>query len=80
MEQYLGQIQLLSFSWAPVGWALCDGTLLQISSNTALFSLVGTSYGGDGTSTFGLPNLQGKEPGPNMRYCIAVQGVYPSRP
>jgi microcystin-dependent protein len=80
MEPFVGQIQLFSFQWAPKGWAFCDGTLLQIRSNTVLFSLIGTAYGGDGRSTFALPNLKGKEPDPNTRYCIAMQGVFPSRP
>ncbi len=49
----------VAFNFAPVGWALCNGQLLSISQNTALFSLLGTFYGGDGKTTFGLPNLQG---------------------
>ena len=56
---FLGQIEIFSFNFAPKGWALCAGQLLPISQNTALFSLLGTMYGGDGKSTFGLPNLQG---------------------
>lgn len=62
MEPFIGQIQLFGFSFAPVGWALCNGQLLPISQNTALFSLLGTMYGGDGVSTFGLPNLVGRVP------------------
>ena len=79
MEPFLGQIQLLPYNYAPRGWNFCEGQLLRISENTALFSLIGTMYGGDGRTTFALPNLKGKEPAPNMRYCIAMQGVYPSR-
>lgn len=56
---YVGEIRLVPFNFAPVGWALCDGQLLPISQNTALFSLLGTNYGGDGKSNFALPNLQG---------------------
>jgi microcystin-dependent protein len=56
---YLAEIRILSCNFAPLGWAFCNGQLLPISQNTALFSLVGTFYGGDGKSTFGLPNLQG---------------------
>lgn len=56
---YLGQIMLFGGTYAPSGWALCQGQLMAISQNTALFSLLGTNYGGDGRSTFGLPNLQG---------------------
>lgn len=56
---FLGEICIFPFNFAPRGWAVCDGQLLAISSNTAVFSLLGTFYGGDGRSTFGLPNLQG---------------------
>ena len=80
METYIGQIQLLAFNFAPQNWAFCEGQVLQISQNTALFSLLGTTYGGDGKTTFALPNLKGKEPDPNLHYCIAIQGIYPSRP
>jgi microcystin-dependent protein len=62
MEPFIGQIQLFGFGWAPRGWALCDGSLLSISSNTALFSLLGTTYGGDGRTTFALPDLRGRVP------------------
>src|ERR1700704_1751360 len=58
-EPFLGQIMLVGFNFAPQGWAFCNGQLLSISQNTALFSLLGTTYGGNGTSTFALPNLQG---------------------
>lgn len=79
MEPLLGQIQLLPYGFAPEGWAICDGQFLSIAQNSALFSLLGTQYGGDGKTTFALPNLTGKAPDPNMQYCIALQGVYPSR-
>lgn len=59
-EPYLGELALVAFNFAPRGWALCNGQLLPISSNTALFSILGTQYGGNGTTTFALPNLQGK--------------------
>jgi microcystin-dependent protein len=58
-DQYVGEIRSFPFNFAPAGWAQCQGQLLSISQNTALFSLVGTFYGGDGQSTFALPNLQG---------------------
>ena len=58
-NQFIGEIRAVGFSFPPKGWASCDGQLLPISQNTALFSLLGTFYGGDGKSTFGLPNLQG---------------------
>ena len=57
---YIGQIQSFGFNFAPRGWALCNGQTLPISQNTALFSLLGTYYGGNGQSTFQLPNLQGR--------------------
>lgn len=59
-NQFLGQVMLVSFNFAPRGWQQCNGQLLPISSNTALFSLLGTNYGGDGRSSFGLPDLQGR--------------------
>jgi microcystin-dependent protein len=59
---YLSEIRIMSFSFAPKNWALCNGQILQISQNVALFSLLGTTYGGDGIRTFGLPNLQGRTP------------------
>ena len=62
MEPLLGQLQLFPFHWAPRGWASCNGQLLPINQYTALFSLLGTNYGGDGRSTFGLPDLRGRAP------------------
>jgi microcystin-dependent protein len=56
---YVGEIRIFGFNFAPIGWATCDGQILPISQNTALFSLLGTNYGGNGTSTFALPNFQG---------------------
>src|SRR5215469_13112343 len=61
-EPFLGEIRMFGGNFAPSGWALCNGQLLSISQNTALFSMLGTTYGGDGVSTFGLPNLQGTVP------------------
>ncbi|MBI0329758.1 phage tail protein [Burkholderia plantarii] len=61
-DQYLGEIRMVAFDFAPYGWALCGGQLLPISQNNALFALLGTNYGGTGVSTFGLPNLQGRSP------------------
>ncbi|HEY4185193.1 MAG TPA: tail fiber protein [Polyangia bacterium] len=61
-EPFLGEIRITSFDYAPSGWALCNGQLLPVNQNAALFSLIGTSFGGDGRSTFGLPNLQGRVP------------------
>ena len=62
MNQFLGTIQMVGFNFAPQGWALCDGQLLQINQNQALFSLLGTMYGGDGVRTFALPDLRGRMP------------------
>lgn len=61
-EPFLGEIKLISFNFPPRGWAFCNGQLLPISQNQALFSLLGTTYGGDGRTTFALPNLQGRTP------------------
>lgn len=68
-DQFLGQVMLAGFNFAPVGWAQCAGQLIPISQNTALFSLLGTYYGGNGTSNFALPNLQGN--------CAVGQGQGP---
>jgi microcystin-dependent protein len=61
-EPFLSEIRIMSFGFPPKGWALCDGQLLPINQNQALFSLLGTTYGGDGRVNFGLPNLQGRAP------------------
>jgi len=57
---YLGEVRPFAGTFAPLGWALCDGSLLQIASSQALFQLIGTTYGGDGQNTFGLPDLRGR--------------------
>src|SRR5437867_10086859 len=62
MDPFVAEIRIFPFNFAPRGWAFCNGQLMPISQNTALFSLLGTTYGGDGRSTFGLPNLQGCSP------------------
>lgn len=61
-EPFVGEIRMFGGNFAPVGWAFCDGSLIAISQNTALFSLIGTIYGGDGQNTFGLPDLRGRLP------------------
>src|SRR5262247_1539362 len=61
-EPFLGQIQPFGFNFAPTGWATCDGQILSIAQNTALFSLLGTTFGGNGQTTFGLPDLRGRVP------------------
>jgi microcystin-dependent protein len=59
---FLGEIRLASFNFAPKGWALCDGQFLQINQNQALFAILGTTYGGNGQTTFALPDLRGRSP------------------
>jgi microcystin-dependent protein len=61
-DYFVGEIRIVPFNFAPVGWAMCNGQLLPISQNQALFALMGTYYGGDGVSNFALPNLQGSAP------------------
>src|ERR1700759_1289869 len=61
-DPFVAEIRIFAFNFPPKGWAFCDGQLLPISQNTALFSLLGTTYGGDGKSTFALPNLQDNAP------------------
>jgi microcystin-dependent protein len=79
-EPYLGQITIFAGNFAPRGWALCEGQSLSIVQNTALFSILGTQYGGDGRVTFNLPDLRGRAPigpdqGPGLsQYVIGQQG------
>lgn len=61
-QPFLAEIRIVSFGFAPKGWALCDGGLMPINQNQGLFSLLGTTYGGDGRTTFALPDLQGRVP------------------
>jgi microcystin-dependent protein len=61
-DQFVAEIRIFGFNFPPTGWATCAGQIMAISQNTALFSLLGTNYGGDGKSNFGLPNLQGSVP------------------
>ncbi|MGA2114467.1 MAG: tail fiber protein [Bryobacteraceae bacterium] len=76
MEPVLGMIYLFAGNFAPVGYAICDGQLAEISQNPALFSVIGTTYGGNGVQNFALPKLAGPE---GTSYLIAIRGVYPSR-
>jgi microcystin-dependent protein len=62
MDPFLGEIRIFAGNFAPVNWAFCDGSMLSIRSNTALFSIMGTTYGGDGYNTFALPDLRGRAP------------------
>jgi microcystin-dependent protein len=79
MDYLLGDILLLPYNFIPMGFMECDGRLLSVQQNQALFSLLGIIYGGDGQTTFGIPNLKGAEPVPGTHYCIATQGIYPMR-
>jgi microcystin-dependent protein len=79
---FLGEVEIFGFNFCPVGWSTMQGQLLSISQNTALFSLLGTTYGGNGTTTFALPNVKPIltfTPGAEFTQCIALQGIYPSR-
>ncbi len=79
MDYYLGGIILLPYDYSPMYWMACEGQMLQVLQNQALFSLIGNKYGGNGTTTFALPDLRNASPLPNMRYCIATVGLYPPR-
>jgi microcystin-dependent protein len=61
-ESYIGEIRMVGFNFAIEGWAICDGSLLPISEYSALFNLIGTTYGGDGVNTFGIPDMRGRIP------------------
>jgi microcystin-dependent protein len=82
MESYIASVILFAGTFAPKGWMYCDGSILSIAQNTALFSLIGTTYGGDGRTTFALPNLKNQEPSVEygVQYIICVEGIYPGRP
>ena len=74
-EPFIGQVMLVGFNFPPRGWSFCEGQLLPISQNTALFSLLGTTYGGDGRTSFGLPDLRGRAPfGPGTRPGLSPVG------
>ncbi len=74
-----GQIELFAFTFAPYNWHLCDGSLLTVQQYQALYALIGTTYGGNGTTNFALPNLIGTEPIPTMKYYISLDGLWPPR-
>ena len=78
MDPFVAEIRIFPFNFAPKGWALCDGQILPISQNTALFSLLGTMYGGNGTTTFALPDLRNAAP-VGLTYSICTIGVFPAR-
>ncbi len=78
VEPFVGEILLVAFNFAPPNFAFCEGQILPIAENTALFSLLGTNFGGDGQRTFALPDLRGKVPA-GLNYIIALNGVFPPR-
>lgn len=79
MDYLLGQIALFPFNFVPQYWMACQGQLLNINSYSALYSLLGTQFGGNGSTTFGLPNLTNASPQSGMQYCICIAGIYPTR-
>ena len=81
MEPFLGQICYFGFTFAPKGWAECNGQVLSIAQNNALFALLGTEYGGNGVQTFALPKIDPiKSQGADVKAYIALEGIFPSRP
>ncbi len=79
-DPFIGEITLYPYAYAPNGWLKCEGQVLSIQSNTMLYSLLGNTFGGNGTTTFALPDLRGASPLPNVDYYIAIQGQFPPRP
>lgn len=83
MDQVLGEIRIFAGNFPPRGWALCNGQVLPIQNNDALFFLLGTTYGGDGVNTFALPNLARPEGAPSdtrfLNYLICIEGFFPNR-
>jgi len=79
-EAFVGEVRAMPFGFVPHGWAPCQGQVLPVTENTALYSLLGNIYGGAAPTTFALPNLaplKGKSG--SLQYCIAVQGLFPTR-
>lgn len=80
-DRFIGEILMTGYTFCPRNTLEANGQLLQIRTNTALFSLYGTQYGGDGRTTFGLPDLRGSTDanGRELRFCVVTQGIFPSR-
>jgi microcystin-dependent protein len=76
-QPYLSEIRIMSFPYAPPGWAMCNGQIMTINQNQALFSLIGSSFGGDGIKTFGLPNMPGRTP---LHSSTVASGVIDGEP
>lgn len=79
VDALIGTIMLFPYNFAPRGWMSCEGQILNITQYQALYALIGPTYGGDGRTTFAVPNLKGAEPLPQMKYYIATTGIFPSR-
>ena len=79
MDPLIGEIEIFPYGFEPFGWMECNGQILSISTYEALYTLIGTNFGGNGTTTFGLPNIPANKCPMGMGYYIAVQGIYPSR-
>ena len=75
MTPMIGQIELLPYGFAPRGWLFCDGSILPVAQNQMLFHRIGSTFGGNGTTTFGLPNLTSEAPN-NCNYCISTSGEF----
>jgi microcystin-dependent protein len=78
---FLGEIETFAFNFCPTGWSTANGQILPINQNQALFALLGTTYGGDGQTTFALPTVKPifSATGATLQQCIALQGIFPSR-
>jgi microcystin-dependent protein len=79
MDEFIGKIDLYPYSFTPMGMALCNGQILQVAQNNALYSLIGNTYGGTYGQTFAVPNMLGLEPVPGLNYYIITEGIFPVR-
>jgi microcystin-dependent protein len=79
MDYFIGTIMLLPYGFNPYGTMLCDGRTLNVAPYQALYSLLGQYYGGNGSTTFCIPNMLGQEPQPGLNYYIVYMGLYPTR-
>ncbi len=79
MDYLIGQIEMFPYNFVPMGWMACEGQILQIQQNSALYSLLGTQFGGNGTTNFALPDLRNANANPLCKYYICTMGIYPSR-
>ncbi|WP_221798519.1 phage tail protein [Oceanobacter mangrovi] len=78
-EALLGQIQLFPYEFSIQGWARCEGQIMNVQQNAALFSVLGNRFGGEAPATFALPDLRGKSPLEGLSYFISITGLYPNR-